>query len=466
MYDQLGGGFARYSVDASWTVPHFEKMLYDNALLAGVYTHLWRLTGSALARRVAEETCDFMVRELRTPEGGLSASLDADSDGAEGVYYVWTPAELREVLGEEDGAFAARVFGVTEEGTFEHGASVLQRRADPEGTPHPGVVIDPEAAQRPGAGPRPYPAALSGISPDERLSTIRGLLLTAREGRTRPARDDKVVAAWNGMAIGALAEAGVLFDRPDLVTAAQEAAGLLVSLHYSAGRIVRTSRNGVAGPSAGLLEDYACVAAGLLRLAGVTGRDRWVAVAGALLESVLSLFGDGNGGFYDTSADGERLIFRPADPTDNATPSGAFAAADALLSYGALTGEARYAEAAAAALRVLPPIAARYPRAGGLGLSVAEALLSGPAEIAIVGPDEDPRTGDLLRAALHAAPPGAVFALGTGSGGTGDAVPLLAGRPLVSGGPAAYVCRGFSCLAPVTTTGALREALLGNWTNV
>jgi uncharacterized protein YyaL (SSP411 family) len=224
----------------------------------------------------------------------------------------------------------------------------------------------------------------------------------------------------------------------------------------------------VAGPSAGLLEDYACVAAGLLRLAGVTGQDRWVAVAGALLESVLDLFGDGNGGFYDTPADGERLIFRPADPTDNATPSGAFAAADALLSYGGLTGEARYAEAAAAALRVLPPIAARYPRAGGLGLSVAEALLSGPAEIAIVGPDEDPRTGDLLRAALHAAPPGAVFALGTGSGGAGSAVavPLLAGRPLVSGGPAAYVCRGFVCLAPVTTTGALREALLGNWTNV
>ena len=148
IYDQLGGGFARYSVDASWTVPHFEKMLYDNALLAGVYTHLWRLTGSALARRVAEETCDFMVRELRTPEGGLSASLDADSDGAEGVYYVWTPAELVEVLGADDGAFAARVFGVTEQGTFEHGASVLQRRADPEGTPHPGVVPDPEAAAR------------------------------------------------------------------------------------------------------------------------------------------------------------------------------------------------------------------------------------------------------------------------------------------------------------------------------
>jgi uncharacterized protein YyaL (SSP411 family) len=459
MYDQLGGGFARYSVDASWTVPHFEKMLYDNALLAGVYTHLWRRTGSALARRVAEETCDFMVRELRTPEGGLSASLDADSDGAEGAYYVWTPAELTEILGADDGAFAARLFGVTERGTFEHGTSVLQRQADPEGTPHPGVVTDPEAAPRPGAEPRPYPAALSGISPDERFSTIRGLLLTAREGRTRPGRDDKVVAAWNGMAIGALAEAGVLFGRGDLVSAAEDAAALLVSLHYRDGRIARTSRAGIAGASAGLLEDYACVAAGLLKLAGVTGQDRWVSVAGALLDSVLGLFGDGHGGFYDTPADGEGLIFRPADPTDNATPSGAFAAADALLSYGALTGEARYRAAAAAALRVLPPIAGRYPRAAGFGLSVAEALLSGPAEIAIVGPGEDPRTADLLRVALHGAPPGAVFALGSGSAG-GDVVPLLAGRPLVSGGPAAYVCRGFTCLAPVTTTGALREALL------
>jgi hypothetical protein len=442
MYDQLGGGFARYSVDASWTVPHFEKMLYDNALLAGVYTHLWRRTGqrrghdgAALARRVAEETCDFMLRELRTQEGGLAASLDADSDGSEGVFYVWTPAQLREALGEEDGDFAARAFRVTQAGTFEHGASVLQRLTEPD--------------ER------------------ERFDRIRGILLTAREGRTRPGRDDKVVAAWNGMAIGALAEAGVLFNRPDLVTAASEAAELLVSVHYrppkesspvvGTARILRTSKDGVAGPSAGLLEDYACVAAGLLRLSGLTGEDRWATVAGALLDTVLTGFADGNGGFYDTAEDGERLIFRPTDPTDNATPSGAFAAADALLSYGALTGEARYRDAAAAALKVLPPIAAKYPRAGGMGLAVAEALLSGPAEIAIVGPDDDPRTADLLRAALHVAPPGAVFALGQGSGGT--AIPLLDGRPLVSGGPGAYVCRGFTCQAPVTTPAALRETL-------
>jgi hypothetical protein len=444
MYDQLGGGFARYSVDASWTVPHFEKMLYDNALLAGVYTHLSRRTGqlrgrdgAALARRVAEETCDFMLRELRTPQGGLAASLDADSDGSEGAFYVWTPAQLREVLGAEDGEFAARAFTVTEAGTFEHGASVLQRLAEQD--------------------------------EHERFDRIRGILLTAREGRNRPGRDDKVVAAWNGIAIGALAEAGVLFNRPDLVAAATEAAELLVSVHYlppkesspvvGTARIARTSKDGVAGSSAGLLEDYACVAAGLLKLSGMTGEARWATVAGALLDTVITAFPDGKGGFYDTADDGERLIFRPADPTDNATPSGAFAAADALLSYAALTGDERYREAAVAALKVLPPIAAKYPRAGGMGLAVAEALLSGPAEIAIVGPDDDPRTADLLRAALHVAPPGAVFALGSGSAPDGDAVPLLVGRPLVSGGPGAYVCRGFTCQAPVTTPAAVREAL-------
>jgi uncharacterized protein len=433
MYDQLGGGFARYSVDATWTVPHFEKMLYDNALLARVYTHLWRRTGSALARRAAEETCEFLLRDLRTPEGGFAASLDADSDGEEGAYYVWTPAELRAVLGDEDAAFAAEAFGVTAAGTFEHGKSVLQRRADPE------------------------------PSGQERFDRIRGALLAAREGRNRPARDDKVVAAWNGLAIAALAEAGLLFNRPDLTGAARDAALLLDSLHVGDGRIVRTSRDGAAGTSAGLLEDYAGVAAALLVLYGVTGEDRWVPVATALLDTVLAVFGDGSGGFYDTAEDGERLIFRPADPTDGPTPSGAFAAADALLSYAALTGSERHREAAVSALSVLAPLASRAPRASGSGLSVAEALLSGPAEIAIVGPADDPRTGDLQRAALHLAPPGAVMATGPGSPADGGApavpVPLLAGRVLVKGGPTAYVCRQFACQAPVTTPAELRETL-------
>jgi uncharacterized protein len=425
MYDQLGGGFARYSVDATWTVPHFEKMLYDNALLARAYAHWGRLSGApGLGRRVAEETCEFMLRELRTAEGGFAASLDADSEGGEGAFYVWTPATLRDVLGEADGEFAARAFGVTTAGTFEHGTSVLQRRHEPDDL--------------------------------ERLDRIRGVLLAAREGRPRPARDDKVVAAWNGMAIAALAEAGLLFDRADFIAAAEDAAALLVSVHVTGDRLLRTSRDGVAGASAGLLEDYACVASGLLALSGVTGAARWAAAAGELLETVLTEFGDGAGGFYDTAADGERLLFRPADPADNATPSGNFAAADALLSYGALYGSARHRDAAVAALGVLPPVAGRYPRAGGSGLAVAEALLSGPAEIAIVGPADDPRTQDLLRTALHEAPPGAVLAVGAGAA---PEVPLLAGRGLVRGGPAAYVCRGFTCLAPVTTPAELRESL-------
>jgi uncharacterized protein len=427
LYDQLGGGFARYSTDAAWVVPHFEKMLYDNALLARVYLNLWRATGSGLARRVAAETCAWMLRELRTSEGGLAASLDADSEGEEGKFYVWRPAELDAVLGAADGEFAASVFGVTSHGTFEHGASVLQRRAEPE---------DPG-----------------------RLARVRAALLTARDGRVRPGRDDKVVAAWNGLAISALAECGLLLGRPDFVAAARESAALLAAVHLAGGRLIRTSRDGAAGDTAGVLEDYACVAEGFLVLSGVTGEARWMALAGELLETALTAFGDGHGGFYDTAADGERLFFRPAEPADNATPSGTFTVAGALLSYAALAGSARHREGAAAALGVLPAIAARYPRAAGQGLAVGEAWLAGPAEIAVVGPLDDARTRALHETALYAAPPGAVLALGDG---TEAEVPLLAGRGLVDGAPAAYVCRQFTCLAPVTTPQELRATLAGS----
>jgi uncharacterized protein YyaL (SSP411 family) len=427
LYDQLGGGFARYSTDAAWVVPHFEKMLYDNALLARVYLSLWRATGSALARRVATETCEWMVRELGTARGGLAASLDADTDGAEGKFYVWRPAELTGILGPADGAFAAQVFGVTEAGTFEHGASVLQLRADP-------------------AGP----------ADDARLGRIKRDLRAARDRRTRPGRDDKVVAAWNGLAISALAEAGLLLGRPDLTRAAVAAAAELARVHLRDGRLIRTSRDGSAGETAGVLEDYACVAEGFLTLSGTTGQARWLTLAGQLLDVALAEFTDGAGGFYDTAADGEALIFRPADAADNATPSGTFAMSGALLSYAALTGSARHREAAGAALAVLPAIAARYPRAGGAGLAVAEAILSGPAEIAVVGPADDERTLVLHRTALHAAPPGAVLAFGDG---TDESVPLLAGRRPVDGVPAAYVCRQFTCRAPVTTPDDLRAAL-------
>jgi len=431
IYDQLGGGFARYSVDADWVVPHFEKMLYDNAQLARVYAHWWRRSGGDLARRVAVQTCDWMIADLRTSEGGFASAFDADSEGEEGAFYVWTPAQLADVLGADDGAYAAQLFAVSPSGTFERGRSVLQLRADPADWP--------------------------------RYERIRSALLTARAARAWPARDDKVVAAWNGLAIAALAEAGLLFDRADYVDAARDAAELLAAVHLADGRLARTSMHGVAGRSAGVLEDYADVAAGLLALSAVTGEPRWVTLAGDLLDATLERFRDAGGGFYDTADDSEQLIYRSADPADGPTPSGTFAAASALLSYAALTGSARHRDAAAAALGPVTDLAAQYPQAAGCGLAVAEAFLAGPDEIAVIGQLADGRTRALHKAAALGATPGAVLAVGEPAGpaapGAEHAIPLLAGRGLVGGQPAAYVCRGFSCRLPVTTPGDLLAML-------
>ncbi|MFI0729300.1 thioredoxin domain-containing protein [Streptomyces sp. NPDC021225] len=432
IYDQLGGGFARYAVDETWTVPHFEKMLYDNALLCRVYAHLWRATGSDLARRVAVETAEFMVRELRTEQGGFASALDADSDDgkgghAEGAYYVWTPEQLREVLGEKDAELAAEYFGVTEEGTFEQGASVLR-------------LPDREALADAG-----------------RVASVRERLLAARGRRPRPGRDDKVVAAWNGLAIAALAETGAYFDRPDLVEAAVAAADLLVRVHLDdRARLARTSLDGTAGSHAGVLEDYADVAEGFLALSSVTGEGAWVEIAGLLLDTVLRHFTAEDGTLYDTADDAEELIRRPQDPTDNAAPSGWTAAAGALLSYAAVTGEDRPREAAERALGVVRALGARVPRFIGWGLAVAEALLDGPREVAIVGQGDDPATRALHRAALLGTAPGAVVAVG--EPGSGE-VPLLLDRPLLEGRPAAYVCRRFTCDAPTGDAGVLAGKL-------
>ncbi|SMQ18560.1 hypothetical protein SAMN06272771_5013 [Streptomyces sp. Ag82_O1-12] len=436
MYDQLGGGFARYSVDRDWVVPHFEKMLYDNALLCRVYAHLWRSTGSELARRVALETADFMVRELRTNEGGFASALDADSDDGtgkhvEGAYYVWTPEQLREVLGEQDAELAAQHFGVTEEGTFEEGASVLQL-----------PVRD-------------------GVSDAEKIASISERLLAARAERPAPGRDDKVVAAWNGLAIAALAETGAYFDRPDLVEAAVAAADLLVRLHLDEqARLTRTSKDGHAGANAGVLEDYADVAEGFLALASVTGEGVWLEFAGFLLDHVLARFTDPeSGSLYDTAADAERLIRRPQDPTDNAAPSGWTAAANALLSYAAHTGSEPHRTAAERALGVVKALGPRVPRFIGWGLAAAEAVLDGPREVAVVGTAlDDEGTRTLHRTALLGTAPGAVVAVGAPGS---EEFPLLADRPLVGGEPAAYVCRNFTCDAPTTEPDRLRTVLSG-----
>ena len=436
IYDQLGGGFARYSVDREWVVPHFEKMLYDNALLCRVYAHLWRATGSELARRVALETADFMVRELRTAEGGFASALDADSDDGsgkhvEGAYYVWTPAQLVEVLGEEDAELAAQYFGVTEEGTFEEGASVLQLPQH------------------------------EGVFDAEKVESVKRRLLAARAERPAPGRDDKVVAAWNGLAIAALAETGAYFERPDLVEAAVAAADLLVRLHLDEhARLARTSKDGHVGANAGVLEDYADVAEGFLALTSVTGEGVWLEFAGFLLDHVLARFVDPeSGALFDTASDAEQLIRRPQDPTDNAVPSGWTAAAGALLSYAAQTGAEPHRTSAERALGVVKALGPRVPRFIGWGLAVAEALLDGPREVAVVGPAiNDAATKALHRAALLGTAPGAVVAVGVvGS----DELPLLADRPLVGGEPAAYVCRNFTCDAPTTEVERLRSSLNG-----
>ncbi|MFI6939569.1 thioredoxin domain-containing protein [Streptomyces sp. NPDC050418] len=435
LYDQVGGGFHRYVLTprpGGPLIPHFEKMLYDNALLCRAYAHLWRTTGSELAKRVALETADFMVRELRTNEGGFASALDADSEDpvsgkhVEGAYYVWTPGQLREVLGEADGDLAAVHFGVTEEGTFEEGASVLQL---PQG---------------------------DGLFDSERIESIRERLLAARGERPAPGRDDKVVAAWNGLAVAALAETGAYFERPDLVEAAIAAGDLLVRLHMGPdARLARTSKDGRRGDNAGVLEDYADVAEGFLALAGVTGEGVWLEFAGFLLDLVLDQFTAEDGSLYDTAHDAEQLIRRPQDPTDNATPSGWSAAAGALLTYAAHTGAAPHRAAAERALGVVQALGPRAPRFIGHGLAVAEALLDGPREVAVVGDPADPATRELVRAALLSTAPGAVLAFGQG-----QELPLLVDRPLVGGRPAAYVCRNFTCDAPVTTVQELTEKLV------
>jgi uncharacterized protein YyaL (SSP411 family) len=422
MYDQLAGGFARYSVDASWIVPHFEKMLYDNALLLRLYTHLWRATGSPMARRVADDTAAFLLRDLGTAEGGFASALDADTEGEEGLTYVWTPTQLADVLGPDDGAWAAGLLGVTADGTFEHGTSVLQLRGDPD---------DPARWER-----------------------VRAALLAARAERPQPGRDDKVVAAWNGLAIAALAEHGVLLSAKSSLDGAVVAAGLLLDRHLVDGRLRRTSRDGRVGDNAGVLEDYGCVAEALTVLHQATGEARWLAAAGDLLDVVLAHFGDGSGGFFDTADDAERLVRRPQDPTDNATPSGASAASGALLSYAALTGSSRHREAAEAALTKVSAVAARHARFAGWSCAVAEAVLDGPRQVAVVG--DGPAADALRRAAWASTAPGAVIVAGEPDQ---PGTPLLADRPLVGGEAAAYVCRGFVCDRPVTTVEELRAVL-------
>ncbi len=441
IYDQLGGGFARYAVDGAWTIPHFEKMLYDNALLLRIYVHLYRLDLDPKWARVIRQTAEFLIRDLATPEGGFSSALDADSEGpfgepaAEGRSYVWTPGQIVEVLGEVDGQDVCELLGVTKLGNFEDATTVLTLSAESE-------------------------ARVRERHPDDFgqwWARARAELLRARMARPQPERDDKIVAAWNGYAIAALAEAGAVLGDGEWIAAAIRAAELLARVHISEiqsqdnrARIARVSRAGVVSDSSpGVLEDYAAVAEAFIVLSGVTGNDEWLEFAGELLETVLAEFRDGAGGFFDTSSEAESLIVRPSDATDVASPSGWAQAVVALQAYGTALADPRYLEVADAGLQIVQLLGPQVPRFAGTLLGVAAAQVVGPLSIVVVGAEGEPDREALTLAAVGQSSPGAVVSTGLPAP-DGVASPF-AGRPMVDGKAAAYVCRGTTCSLPVTT---------------
>ncbi|WP_046320624.1 thioredoxin domain-containing protein [Mycobacterium sp. UM_Kg1] len=422
IYDQLAGGFARYSVDNAWVVPHFEKMLYDNALLLRVYAHWARRTGDPLALRVTAQTAQFLLEEL-SQDAMFTSSLDADAAGQEGLTYVWTPEQLTEVLGAADGRWAAEIFGVDATGNFDSGTSVLRLPVDPEDGP--------------------------------RFDRVRRELLAARRMRPQPDRDGKVVTAWNGLAITALTEAAVALDDPRLAGAAGECAARLLELHLVDGRLRRASLDGQVGESPAILEDYGALATGLLGVYQYSGAQSLLDAALGLLDTALDHFADPEspGRWFDTADDAEALVVRPADPLDGATPSGAALITEALLTASLVAGSRaqRYGQAAADALAAHGALLARAPRAAGHWLAVAEACMRGPLQIAVAcqGPDSA-----LLAQARRLAPGGSVVV--GGAAGSGE---LLVGRDRVNGADAAYVCRGPVCDLPVVSAAELAAAL-------
>jgi uncharacterized protein YyaL (SSP411 family) len=422
IFDQVGGGFSRYSVDAQWRVPHFEKMLYDNALLARAYLHGFQASGDEILRRTGEETLDWALREMRAPEGGFYSALDADSEGVEGKFYVWTLDELREALGDDADA-AVAWFAATEHGNFE-GANILESR-----------------------GPEP---------PPEQRERIRATLLAARSQRVRPGLDDKRLAAWNALMIAALADAGAVLQRDDYLDAAREAAAFVLDrMRGPDGRLLRTFNAGVARLAA-YLEDHAFLLEALLVLYEATFEERWFTAARDLADTIVTRFADADrGGFFSTADDHEQLIARRKDLEDSPIPAGGSSAALGMLRLAALTGEQRYEDAAAGQLALLHEVAVRHPAAFGHLLQAIDLHLAPRREVALVG-DAD-GVAALAAVVRETRRPHLVLAGGPGDGRT--SVPLMEQRTPVDGRAAAYVCERFACRRPVTEADELRALL-------
>ncbi len=438
IYDHLGGGFHRYSVDRVWLVPHFEKMLYDNAQLLRAYLHAWQINGRREHRQVVEETVDYVLREMTAPEGGFYSAQDADSEGEEGKFFVWTAAEIEAVLGKEEADLLGRAYGVTPAGNFE-GNTILNLK------------------QTAGEIARQTGAAEEAVA--ERLAAARQKLFLAREKRVKPERDDKVLTEWNGLMIHALAEVGVVLGRADALEAAIKAADfVLAEMSQENGFLFRSFKDGRARFNA-YLEDYAAFARGLVALYEATFSLRWLAEAARLTKIMLAQFGDeARGGFYQTGVAHEELVVRRKDFIDNAIPSGNSMAAELLLRLAKLTGNDAYRSEAARVFRIMAAAMAQQPTGFGRMLTALDDLLSPSQEVAVVGPLTDARTQRLLAEVRRHYLPHTVLALKEPE--DENPLPLMEGRTLVDGQPAAYVCENYACRLPVTSVEALRRSVV------
>jgi len=431
MYDVVGGGFSRYSVDNFWRVPHFEKMLYDNAQLARAYLHAWQITKEPHFKRIVIETLDFLTREMTHPAGGFYSSLDADSEGEEGKFYVWTLEEIRDIL-KEDSEFFEAAYGIAERGNWE-GNTILQRTLD-----------DASLAARFKLDPETVPA---------KLSDSHSRLLSARASRVRPGTDDKILTAWNGLMLGAVAEASRALDEPDLqhkylILATRNAEFLLDALRPS-GSLKRSWRQGRATNEV-FLEDYAALILGLLELYQTDFQDKWFAFAQELAEEMIELFNDPNGGFFDTSKDSKELLLRPKDLQDNATPSGNALACEALLKLAAFTDNGKYRDLAERSLGLIANHALRYPTSFARWLSAADFALGNVKQVAVVYEADPDEAQELLQTIQSEYRPNTIVAASSHPPSE-NAPTLLLDRPLKDGRPTVYVCEGFVCKMPVNT---------------
>ena len=434
IYDHLGGGFHRYSVDAVWLVPHFEKMLYDNAQLIRIYLHLFQITKDESFKRIAVETLEYVKREMLDPVGGFYSTQDADSEGEEGKFFVWTPAEIEAVLGERDAQVFNFFYDISEEGNFE-GRNILNSR------------FTVEAAAK--------ALKLEPVEVDAILDRGRKMLFEEREKRAKPFRDEKVLTAWNGLMLAAFAEAAAILDNDDYLAVAKGNADFLLDKLQEKGRLRRTWKDGKAKLNA-YIEDYANLADGLLELFQVSGEMKYLSESRRLADVMIAEFWDEkNGGFFFTSTDHEELIVRNKDFYDNATPSGNSTSADTLLKLSKLTGDDKYERYATNVLRLVAAQAGRYPQGFGRALSAIEFTLATVKEVVIIAD----RDGELTKEVWNDYIPNKITVLDRDQNGVSETIPLLSGRSAIGGIPTAYVCENSVCQRPVTDKAQLREQL-------